>query len=864
MRKLYKNELRGTELVKASEGIKSFNQRYGTNIFQLTEDTDWYTWKCETRNWLKVVRRVIKLKDKACKEATIKRRIEERNNMITTDQGKMINSILDKTYSRINLDRIRIATDTQEEILLNSKEEVQAEAINAFSSIFCSRNHKFENLPEQWRDIYEPRADIDLQVYDHLDDMLTEQEWNEMLNTMNDKSAPGISNISYKLIKKAGAEVNELFRRYTGLCYYLQDIPVKWKISQLYPIPKTYDWDYNLARMRPILLIECLRKCAVKIITKRLGSILSRHAILKGPNYAGLPGESTSTPLTIINSKLKNLWRNQIAAQITEFLVALNSQTKQADMLKMRLKKAQLTLNIMSCILTIDPDVTVSNKMLNNHAYNVARKAHDYLFKFHPLTESEEWNIPIISSNVRDFIYQQAPELQKKDKELIIRKAAALSVHGILQLLNYDASNTVTWQQICDFNRRQARGRTLKWFDTLLGLVQQSPQLKDLCKISVESSNSESESGMDRGISINIQAIKMTKKVPSIDGRKKEFVYTQQDHTLVIGQIDKKGRSGRYTMQHWAINADNQRDDNGVIIIQRCSGCALNDKRVNKGGHGCYFNRNRPDLACINRISSCQNTPNTKSIKDILEIRNHLERQYIPERIPGFIQIYDYDTALIQNTLSNKEAVIQHIALLHHLRSIFNSSDMINIYTDSSLTTRFNANLNTFTKHMGTGWVILNDKEEVILECSSSITEWPLSTRAELGAILSAILVLQTRQRVNIFTDSQAAIDSINHTRINLTNGKNRIRVWCKSNNHSIVSSIINLVDSKHLELKLTKVKGHSGVKGNEEADRVAKNDTERLTCITINDSQQMDLKYDVYWNGKRVDRHIRKFIDNI
>ncbi|CAB4400585.1 unnamed protein product [Rhizophagus irregularis] len=36
---------------------------------------------------------------------------------------------------------------------------------------------------------------------------------------------------------------------------------------------------------------------------------------------------------------LKNLWRNQIAVQITEFLVALNSQSKQADMLKMRLKK---------------------------------------------------------------------------------------------------------------------------------------------------------------------------------------------------------------------------------------------------------------------------------------------------------------------------------------------------------------------------------------------------------------------------------------------------------------------------------------------------------------------------------------------
>lgn len=104
--------MKGTELIKASEGIKSFNQCYRTNIFQLTEDTDWYTWKYETRKWLKIIRRVIKMKDKACKEATVKRKFEERNNMIITDQWKMINSILNKIYFKINLNRIRIAIDT--------------------------------------------------------------------------------------------------------------------------------------------------------------------------------------------------------------------------------------------------------------------------------------------------------------------------------------------------------------------------------------------------------------------------------------------------------------------------------------------------------------------------------------------------------------------------------------------------------------------------------------------------------------------------------------------------------------------------------------------------------------------------------
>ncbi|EXX56245.1 uncharacterized protein OCT59_003185 [Rhizophagus irregularis] len=123
---------------------------------------------------------------------------------------------------------------------------------------------------------------------------------------MNDKSAPGISNISYKLIKKAGAKVNDLFRQYIGLCYLLQNIPIKWKISQLYLILKTYDWDFNLAETRPILLIECLCKCVVKITTKCLGNILNKHKILKGPNYAGLPGESTSASLSIINGILED------------------------------------------------------------------------------------------------------------------------------------------------------------------------------------------------------------------------------------------------------------------------------------------------------------------------------------------------------------------------------------------------------------------------------------------------------------------------------------------------------------------------------------------------------------------------------
>ncbi|CAG8776228.1 21506_t:CDS:1, partial [Rhizophagus irregularis] len=117
--------------------------------------------------------------------------------------------------------------------------------------------------------------------------------------------------------------------------------------------------------------------------------------------------------------------------------------------------------------------------MSNNHAYNVMRKAHDYLFKFHPLSDNKEWDIPLIGPNVRNFVYQQALKMHTKDKELIIRKAASMSIYGALQLVNQDASDTVTWQQICDVNKRPARGKILRWFTLLAELIQKASYLKD-------------------------------------------------------------------------------------------------------------------------------------------------------------------------------------------------------------------------------------------------------------------------------------------------------------------------------------------------------------------------------------------------
>src|SRR5260364_312413 len=80
-------------------------------------------------------------------------------------------------------------------------------------------------------------------------------------------------------------------------------------------IPKGEDWGFELARVRPIALLEAFRKCVTRVITKRLSKVCIEKTILQGPNFASLPEDSTEEPIHILNALLeeaqeknKELW----------------------------------------------------------------------------------------------------------------------------------------------------------------------------------------------------------------------------------------------------------------------------------------------------------------------------------------------------------------------------------------------------------------------------------------------------------------------------------------------------------------------------------------------------------------------------
>ena len=121
----------------------------------------------------------------------------------------------------------------------------------------------------------------------------------------------GISGIGYVLIKNVSKETQKKFTRLASLCMKHSCIPDKWKVVQIYPIPKSEDWGYQINNIRPIALLETFRKCLTKIVTKRLSKIMVEKEILKGPNFAELPGCSTAEAIHLVEMIVEEAKENR-------------------------------------------------------------------------------------------------------------------------------------------------------------------------------------------------------------------------------------------------------------------------------------------------------------------------------------------------------------------------------------------------------------------------------------------------------------------------------------------------------------------------------------------------------------------------
>ncbi|RHZ70433.1 hypothetical protein Glove_271g116 [Diversispora epigaea] len=313
-------------------------------------------------------------------------------------------------------------------------------------------------------------------------------------------------------------------------------------------------------------------------------------------------------------------------------------------------------------------------------------------------------------------------------------------------------------------------------------------------------------------------------------------------------------------------------------VLLPCEGCEINTKENNEE---CVYrlDKNKEDKIEIPVIYSKKSTSNTltKSFKN--RIRMNVKDLY---RATAIMENYEED---VQETLNIPLNIIdeednQRKSEYHEIQKWINCEDenireliyikeklknkkQVKVYTDGSLETTLTENI------MGFGWVIPEVKDYERLTFRGNIKNFLSSTRAELMAIFTALIVMPKRSKVIIYTDSACAIQNIKI----ITKQINTRKIWTENNNPVILQMINDIVQERRLKIICHKVKAHSGDKYNEIADSLAKipgfiegitNNIFEGTTISLNYNNITDRSFIPIWKFIPIETPVKDTIKEI
>src|SRR5260363_77122 len=203
-------------------------------------------------------------------EKNIVENIERRYNMIGRSEKIMLNSILERPWRKIVIDKVVREEDTPNThgSLVTELEQVKEETDRFFKKQFRKRQHLFAQLPEDWRNEYALKEWISREWYKKIITLIQEEEWEENLKLVKKGTAPGMSEISYTMLQKAGPKATRRFLKLVNIVLKYSIFPRRWKVRQIFSIPKMSEWDFFLASTRPIMLLETFQKSLVRIVQK--------------------------------------------------------------------------------------------------------------------------------------------------------------------------------------------------------------------------------------------------------------------------------------------------------------------------------------------------------------------------------------------------------------------------------------------------------------------------------------------------------------------------------------------------------------------------------------------------------------------
>src|SRR6185436_6792330 len=196
---------------------------------------------------------------------TIQERVQAHCNLMESNTKRMLNNILERNQEHIVIEKV-IHKETDRPICIDRPKEVKSFVKNHFQKWTCKRIVQHSKLPERWTKQYQPKENIDPDWYKELLTPPTWEELQEELNRSPKGKAAGPSTITAELIQHSGDCLQKLLWQIATGVAKEKDIPTQWKEGIVCVIPKAEEWDGNMNNVRPITLLEVIRKITLKIV----------------------------------------------------------------------------------------------------------------------------------------------------------------------------------------------------------------------------------------------------------------------------------------------------------------------------------------------------------------------------------------------------------------------------------------------------------------------------------------------------------------------------------------------------------------------------------------------------------------------
>ena len=217
----------------------------------------------------------------------------------------------------------------------------------------------------------------------------------------------------------------------------------------------------------------------------------------------------------------------------------------------------------------------------------------------------------------------------------------------------------------------------------------------------------------------------------------------------------------------------------------------------------------------------------------------------------------NYIEYLWSNNEDLKDRYILESIFLENFINRYNYADY-SFYTDGAL--------DNCTLNGGVAWIrvdIVNNEE--IEKFFMNIKGEKSSTRLELLAIITVLLVMPPNNQLTIYTDSQAAVLKFNRFKRNFETKSERKLL--NEEDLYLWKFILTFLKNNNIDMILLKVKAHDEDEWNNKVDKLAvkvKNNINENINLVLNLENLFNQEYYLWWNDYKIKGNIRKWVKEL